>query len=270
MLMLGICLHKNSDRDLLGISTSFTSQFVTPHLFNPLLPWLSPLHSGFFSVDVLRLALARFGAIELIPSQKFSISQPSSRGGGEGEREALGARKAAEAAGDLTQELGFLVNRAEHWFALRRVGRRWWNLNSTLERGPEEVGRFYLSAFLEALVAEGYSVFLVRGEGLPERGYPEEVGGHGRRDIGTWYRVSDLVAGGQRRGGGGEGGGRGKRGLWGRLTGRGRHVAGEGTTGMGAGGKGGEEGGQPGPTGTEGGSEEEELARAIAMSLEER
>lgn len=216
-------------------------------------------------MDVLRLALARFGAIELIPFQKISFSQPSSRGGGEGERD-----KAAEAAGDLTQELGFLVNRAEHWFALRRVGRRWWNLNSTLERGPEEVGRFYLSAFLEALVAEGYSVFLVRGEGLPERGYPEEGGGHGRRDIGMWYRVSDLVAGGQRRGGDGEGGERGKRGLWGRLTGRGRDVAGEGTTGMGAGGKGGEEGGQAGTTGTEGGSEEEELARVIAMSLEER
>lgn len=182
------------------------SYFCSFKLTPPLPPSLQPspfLHthttnSGFFSVDVLRLALSRFGSIELVP-----FNAQKNEGGKEGEEEE-----------DLTQEQGFIVNRAEHWFALRRIGKRWWNLNSTLEEGkPEEVGRFYLSAFIGQLMMDGYSVFVVRGEGLPGRGFPDEEGGGGGG--GKWFRVSELVGG---NGGGkkkeetkgGDGGGKGK------------------------------------------------------------
>jgi ataxin-3 len=128
--------------------------------------------SGFFSVDVLRLALSRFGSIELVPFN------PKKDGGTEGE----------EREDDLTQEQGFIVNRAEHWFTLRRIGKRWWNLNSTLEGGkPEEVGRFYLSAFIGQLMMDGYSVFVVTGEGLPGVGTPDDDGEGGVEEGGSGF-----------------------------------------------------------------------------------
>ena len=68
----------------------------------------------------------------------------------------------------------------EHWFAIRRLGNQWFNLNSLLE-GPElvkdqncdlhqlfeQVSNSYLGEFLAQLQQEGYSIFLVTG-GLPE------------------------------------------------------------------------------------------------------
>lgn len=62
-------------------------------------------------------------------------------------------------------ETGFLLNLEHHWFCLRRLRRddvdTWWNLNSLLP-GPRKIGSFYLTAFLEQLKAEGYSIFVVR------------------------------------------------------------------------------------------------------------
>jgi len=202
-------------------------------------------------VDVLRLALSRFGSIELVP---FNAKKEGGKEGGKEEEE------------DLTQEEGFIVNRAEHWFSLRRIGKRWWNLNSTLEGGsPEEVGRFYLSAFIGQLLMDGYSVFVVRGKGLPGRGVPDgESGGGG----GKWFRVSELVNGGKKEEKkGGEGGkGKGeKRDYWSTLTGGGQTLAGS----SGGGGGGGEGGGVGGGGGTAVMTEDEEMARAIAMSLGE-
>lgn len=46
------------------------------------------------------------------------------------------ADAAAAPLPDLTQEQGFLCNRAEHWFAIRKVHEHFVNLNSTLDR-PE-------------------------------------------------------------------------------------------------------------------------------------
>ena len=68
----------------------------------------------------------------------------------------------------------------EHWFAIRRLGNQWFNLNSLLE-GPElvkdqncdpnrlfaQVSNSYLGEFLAQLQQEGYSIFLVTGT-LPE------------------------------------------------------------------------------------------------------
>ena len=70
---------------------------------------------------------------------------------------------------DVTKEQGFIINRSSHWFAIRRINGRFWNLNSTLEHGPELISPFYLSAFLAGLCADGYSVFLAKGK-LPQGG----------------------------------------------------------------------------------------------------
>jgi ataxin-3 len=64
--------------------------------------------------------------------------------------------------------LGFIINRNEHWFALRKIRNHWWNLDSLLEK-PEHISPFYLSAYAAQLRNEGSSVFLIRGE-LPACG----------------------------------------------------------------------------------------------------
>lgn len=64
---------------------------------------------------------------------------------------------------DLSNEIGFICNSAAHWFAIRKVDHVWYNLNSTNRRGPEIVSDFYLSAFLQSIKENGYTIFVIRG-----------------------------------------------------------------------------------------------------------
>jgi ataxin-3 len=89
-----------------------------------------------------------------------------------------------EAQQNPVAETGFICNLQSHWFALRKFPNevlstanqsrnasdstdQWVNLNSILEHGPEIISDFYLSAYLAQLQAEGYSIFVVRGEWPP-------------------------------------------------------------------------------------------------------
>jgi Ataxin-3 len=99
--------------------------------------------SGNFSIEVLRSALQNM-SIELIPWF------PNKKGYSDD---------------DPCLELGFIVNHASHWFAIRRIGENWWNLNS-FKDAPEPISTFYLSAFLSQLASDGYSVYTTRGAAL--------------------------------------------------------------------------------------------------------
>jgi ataxin-3 len=64
----------------------------------------------------------------------------------------------------------------EHWFTLKKIKGEWWNLNSLL-RAPQPLSQFYLSAYLDTLRQQGYSIFVVQGafpppvqDALPEPG----------------------------------------------------------------------------------------------------
>eukprot|EP00743_Colponemidia_sp_Colp-15_P009742 GILK01010662.1.p1 GENE.GILK01010662.1~~GILK01010662.1.p1 ORF type:complete len:384 (+),score=73.87 GILK01010662.1:33-1184(+) len=63
-----------------------------------------------------------------------------------------------------TNEKAFICNLREHWFTILHVNGVWYNLNSLNKAGPEVISEFYLSAFLNALKLEGYSIFVVRGQ----------------------------------------------------------------------------------------------------------
>ena len=86
---------------------------------------------------------------------------------------------------------GFICNRAAHWFAIRKINDRYYNLNSTLER-PEIISHFKLAAEMEALQAAGYSVFCVleklpaacSNESMMELGLPQ-----------YWWKEADLLSG---------------------------------------------------------------------------
>lgn len=64
-------------------------------------------------------------------------------------------------------ERGFLLNRASHWYALRRVRGAWYDFNSLLA-APQHLSDFHLGAMLAELADSGGNVFVVRGA-LPDR-----------------------------------------------------------------------------------------------------
>lgn len=66
-------------------------------------------------------------------------------------------------SGEPSLEVGFIVNRDHHWFSIRRINGKWWDLNSSRD-APHLISDFYLSAFLSQLVHEQYSVFVARGD----------------------------------------------------------------------------------------------------------
>jgi len=82
----------------------------------------------------------------------------------------------------LTEET-FICNLASHWLTIRKLFGEYWNLNSLLAE-PQFLSEFYLSAFLDTLMAKGYTVFVLRGD-LPRiTNDPESL-----RD-GPWKKVS--------------------------------------------------------------------------------
>jgi ataxin-3 len=125
--------------------------------------------SGNFSIQVLRVALERYHNIDLVPWHFNSDGADSD---------------------PLTQQ-GFVVNRSEHWFTIRKIKDTWWNLNSTSEL-PEMVSQFYLSALLHQLRQDGYSVFIAKGT-LHTNTTGKPFGSDVSGDIGKWYTEDELL-----------------------------------------------------------------------------
>jgi len=59
-------------------------------------------------------------------------------------------------------EEAFICNMQSHWLAIRKIYGKYYNLNSLLS-APQVLSDFYLSAFLDTLQGQGYTVFVVRG-----------------------------------------------------------------------------------------------------------
>lgn len=126
--------------------------------------------SGNFSIEVLRSALL----------SRFNLDLPNIKQEGVGDKI------------DITQLDGFICNRSSHWFAIRKINDRYYNLNSTLER-PEIISHFKLAAEMEALQKAGYSVFCVL-DSLPLPCSSEAM----RDDMGLpqyWWKEEDLLTG---------------------------------------------------------------------------
>ncbi|MFH4980266.1 hypothetical protein AB6A40_006975 [Gnathostoma spinigerum] len=96
--------------------------------------------SGQFSVQVIAEALKPF-SLELVP-----LSSPRS----------------VRYREDPTLGNAYICNLAEHWFAVRRIGFQWFNLNSLLP-SPKLISDTYLSLFFAQLANDGYSIFVVEG-----------------------------------------------------------------------------------------------------------
>jgi ataxin-3 len=88
--------------------------------------------SGNFSIQVLRTAVERSHDLKLLESRREEA-------------------KAADI--DPTLEQAFVCNLAEHWFSIRKLRGKWWNLNS-INKKPEIISDFYLDSFLAQLRAQ--------------------------------------------------------------------------------------------------------------------
>ena len=92
---------------------------------------------------------------------------------------------------DVTNMEGFICNRDSHWFAIRNINGRFWNLNSTMDQ-PELISHFRLAAEIEALQRSGYSVFCVP-TGLPDPCTSKAQRSRGQPEF--WWKEEDLVQG---------------------------------------------------------------------------
>jgi len=177
--------------------------------------------AGNFSIQVLKQALDQVYGIPL-PILSVSLQ---------------------ESGTDITDYQGFICHKSDHWFSIRKVGGRFWNMNSMLER-PIPVSHFQLATEMEKWQGEGYTLFAIL-TGLPEGG--TKIEGLG---VGNWHLMSDLL--------------RGKstgKDPWAGMSGQGMRLDGGGGAGAAsiANGVGG-----PGQW-----QEEDDLQRALQMSLQE-
>jgi hypothetical protein len=69
--------------------------------------------------------------------------------------------------------MAFICNLQFHWFSIRKVRGRWYNLDSSLWK-PSELSELHVSMFLEQLKVEGYSILVVVGA-FPPVAHAEEV-----------------------------------------------------------------------------------------------
>lgn len=91
---------------------------------------------GFFNVEVIRSALMKSG-FEMQTIRGQNLPEPS-------------------------KQKGFICNRKEHWFALRRIGQEWFDVNSCLLTPKHFTDAELASNINEALTA-GYAVYAVKG-----------------------------------------------------------------------------------------------------------
>lgn len=124
---------------------------------------------GNFSIEVLRAALKSKYGLDLPNVRADYVSQ----------------------YGDVTEMEGFICNKSSHWFAIRMINGRFWNLNS-MEESPKIISHFKLATEIAGYQNSGYVVFCVPN-GLPpvcktaaqrKQGLPQ-----------YWWKEYDLVIG---------------------------------------------------------------------------
>lgn len=96
---------------------------------------------GFFNVQVIKVCLERMG---------YTL-------------EPLTGETGKSALQNTANERGYICNKREHWFALRRLGREWFDLNSCIKT-PQHYTDADLRGHISDAMREGYQVFVVRGD----------------------------------------------------------------------------------------------------------
>ncbi|KAH9400821.1 Ataxin-3 [Tyrophagus putrescentiae] len=99
--------------------------------------------TGYFSLQVIQKALSNL-TMEMIPFNNKS------------------SNLAISLRANPTAAQAFICHYQDHWYALRKFGTQWINLNSVLSK-PKPISDTYLSLFLEQLQTEGHSIYIIAG-----------------------------------------------------------------------------------------------------------
>jgi len=85
----------------------------------------------------------------------------------------------------VLQENAFICNHGSHWYTIRKVQKRWYNCNSLNDK-PVFMSDFYLASYIESLIDEGYTIYVVRGN------FPENLPLNGSKNLGdgSWIRMT--------------------------------------------------------------------------------
>jgi len=127
--------------------------------------------SGNYSVAVLKTALERAGMqMQHIDSEEVQTIF-------------------ATGGGPLSQE-GYVLNLDNHWFCVRKITNRWYNLDS-LKPSPILISNEHLEDFFEKQKSLGYTVFLVSGQ-YPQPAYLQDSKSLKQRRGGNWFDVSNA------------------------------------------------------------------------------
>lgn len=124
--------------------------------------------AGNFSIEVLKRAL----------HQRYGLLLPHLS-----EQDIMERKRDQQ---DITEFQGFICHKSDHWFSIRKIGGRFWNLNSTLER-PEVISHFQLAKEMEQCKQQGYTLFGLP-QGLPSAGTKQGTGPH-------WHSMEQLLKG---------------------------------------------------------------------------
>lgn len=105
--------------------------------------------SGNFSIGVLERALQRaHSGVQVINMQRSDVK--------------------SQVLSNPESEGGFICNLHDHWYTVRKVGAKWYNLNSLRQGAPTEISEFHLASFLLSVSETGWTIFVIRGPPLPE------------------------------------------------------------------------------------------------------
>jgi Ataxin-3 len=91
---------------------------------------------------------------------------------------------------DITCLQGFICHKSDHWFAIRCIGGRFWNLNSMVEI-PTPISHFRLATELHQWSSsqDGYTIFAIQ-QGLPPAGGKPAI--KAEKSHGAYHRMEDL------------------------------------------------------------------------------
>mmetsp|Transcript_8006 Transcript_8006/g.10144 ORF Transcript_8006/g.10144 Transcript_8006/m.10144 type:complete len:335 (-) Transcript_8006:1276-2280(-) len=123
--------------------------------------------AGNFSIQVLTVAL----------QQKYGLTLSS-----------ISQKDIANA--EPTEYDGFILHREAHWFAIRKVNNRFWNLDSMKER-PEIINHFKLATTVQGFQSQGYMAFVTTGK-LPPTCDEDRYRNRGKLEY--WWKESGLLS----------------------------------------------------------------------------
>mmetsp|Transcript_2000 Transcript_2000/g.4562 ORF Transcript_2000/g.4562 Transcript_2000/m.4562 type:complete len:212 (-) Transcript_2000:1087-1722(-) len=96
---------------------------------------------------------------------------------------------------DFQCEDAFILNLRHHWYAFRKVGGRWFDLNS-LHAAPSEVSPFFLGAFLSQVEVDRdpSTLFVVRGSFPTGTGASVTLASSSSQHSGKWWTAGEIDA----------------------------------------------------------------------------